>query len=239
MGAPRRKNLIASRRRIEDEGEEEDSLAAGIDDDSLSEGSAITDADDDADAEASDASDVESIKQKITVNRTAKNGHSEATVVAPSQPKIPLKKSSLTHMMRDTDAMMNGLKISGDADEGEAIDFDDIAKQPPEKAPVKAISDSPVKTALTENLGDKRRRDHQEYRKKRDADPAFVPNRGGFFMHDHRSTGFGQNGFRPGGRGRGRGRGNVEGSSPTVRYVSQRSSPFYIRSYLLNHAAGI
>ena len=51
---------------------------------------------------------------------------------------------------------------------------------------------------------ERRRREHEEYKKKRDADPAFVPNRGAFFMHDHRHAGPAANGFRPFGRGRGR-----------------------------------
>ena len=46
-----------------------------------------------------------------------------------------------------------------------------------------------------ENFADRRRREHEEYKKKRDADPAFIPTRGSFFMHDQRSAS-GQNGFR-------------------------------------------
>ena len=140
MGAPR-KNLLANRRRTDDEGEEplhDSSSAASI----------PSDVEDDADAEGSEGS--------------RKKGKGEKPA-----PKF-------TTRMADTEAMMNGLNLQ--ATEGESINFDDATKTGP------------------------RRSEHEEYKRKRDGDPAFVPNRGGFFMHDQRE----QNGFR--GRGRGRGR---------------------------------
>ncbi len=220
MVAPRQKNHITSRRRIDDEGEEEDgSVAAGVDDDSLSEGSIISDADDDADAEGSDASDRESIERRNVKTKILANGHVGSTRDSPKKTTVTSEKASFSTAMNDTEAMMNGLKFSGDVDEGEEMDFEDMGKQihePPAAAP----GQEKVESASLDTVGDKRRREHEEYRKQRDADPAFVPNRGGFFMHDHRSSAPGQNGFRPFGRGRGRGRAGPGGPFPPVGYVS-------------------
>jgi hypothetical protein len=67
---------------------------------------------------------------------------------------------------------------------------------------------------------ERRRREHEEYKKKRDQDPAFVPNRGAFFMHDHRHAGPAANGFRPFGRGRGRGRAGIGGPYAPIKYAN-------------------
>ncbi|KAL8694027.1 MAG: hypothetical protein Q9218_001265 [Villophora microphyllina] len=202
MVAPRSKRLAASRRRVDDEGEDEEgSVVAGAEDDSMSEASAISDADEDADAEGSDASDVELLQpsdrpDKATINGQPKPAPANREVAT----KAPPEKPSFAVITNDTAAMMNGLSIKGNADDVEEFHFDDLAK----KSQDQAAEPGPT-PAL--NLADRRRQEHEEYRKRRDADPAFVPNRGGFFMHDHRSAAPGQNGFRPFGRGRGRGRG--------------------------------
>ncbi|KAF8461899.1 CASC3/Barentsz eIF4AIII binding-domain-containing protein [Kalaharituber pfeilii] len=54
---------------------------------------------------------------------------------------------------------------------------------------------------------ERRRREHEEYKRRRDTDPAFVPNRGAFFMHDHRHQG---GGYKPFWRGHGGGRGGFK-----------------------------
>lgn len=197
MGAPRRNPVIKSRKRVVDEGEEEDgSPAPLIEEDSLSEGSIISEADDDADGESSDDSGTE----PPTGEDTLSNGHRRKTTTVTEQtPKstVPI----LSNTPEDTDVMMNGLKISAEA-EPEELHFDEIGSQgvaPP------AVEGSGVQSQG--NMVERRRKEHEEYKKRRDADPAFVPNRGGFFMHDHRSAAPGQNGFRPFGRGGTRGRG--------------------------------
>lgn len=231
MGAPRRKNLLVGRRRVEDEGEEEEgSLVTGVEDDSLSDGSAISDADEDADAEASEISDAESVEQDNFTVKTAINGHPEKLADPTPDAVVPSKKASFTVAMHDTEAMMNGLKFSKELDQEEAVHFDDMGKEILEDQPVKSQS----VTVSGDTLGEKRRREHEEYKKKRDADPAFVPNRGGFFMHDHRSSTSGQNGFRPLIRNRGRGRGAGEGLSPIARYVMRGNSLYEDMLYLLN-----
>ena len=250
MGAPRtRKPLIKSRRRVADEGEEEDgSVATGAEEDSLSEGSVISDADDDADGEGSDGSGSDSPVERSSEAAPVANGHSRPAA-ASSQ-----GKAGPPTAMNDTIVMMNGLDI-GDVPEGPELHFDDLAQKslvPEAKAERNALmtqisTSSPGRNAstpqkpnlqvgslsqkstpgpeasalmsqdeggeaLTSHVG-KARREHEEYKRKRDGDPAFVPNRGGFFMHDHRSVAAGQNGFRPFGRGRGRVRGGPTSSS--------------------------
>ena len=217
MGAPRRKNLIKSRRRVEDEDEEEeDPVAVGIEEDSLSEGSAISDADDDADIEGSDGDDTGSPIPEPSRAEPVANGHREKIAALEQQPKTASGKSPLATKMADTEAMLNGLRVSEIEDEGVA--FEDIGRQPEVQLPNRVVQ-IPVQPFATDNLSDKRRQEHEEYKKRRDADPAFVPNRGGFFMHDHRSAAPGQNGFRPFGRGRGRGRGGNGMPSLPSRYV--------------------
>ena len=223
MVVSRRKELLRRRRRIEDEGEEEeDSVAAGLEDDSLSEESAISDADDDADGEGSDgsetaASDRKDVQEK---NLRQRNGTGDPPITGPEPSKEPSASSikpSLHTVMRDTQAMMNGLRFSGEVDEGEEINFEDLGTNTDAVPQPDELSADTGKKAKSIIFGEDRRREHEEYRKKRDADPAFVPNRGGFFMHDHRSGAPGQNGFRPFGRGRGRGRGIATGPfSPAV-----------------------
>lgn len=199
-----RKGLIRRRRRVkDDEGEEEGSVAAGAEDDSLSEASAMSDADEDADAEASDGSDAGSPATKDSENGVVANGlHPQVSASAEQPSSSSVKPLSASN--RDTETMMNGLKIS-DEIEGEAVNFDDLGGDSVVKDWEPTVVQDPQADT---SAGERARREHEEYKKKRDADPAFVPNRGMFFMHDHRSYAPGQNGFRPFGRGRGRGRAN-------------------------------
>ena len=218
MGAPRPKNLIKSRRRVEDDGEEEEgSLAAGLEEDSLSEGSAISDADDDADAEGSDGSDTSPPRADLKAGAVA-NGHRERlSNAAPPSRSAPLQ-SPLAATINDTEAMLNGLKVSAEV-EDQGTNFEDLGSLPEGQPQQDTTHLGPADTLTSDSVGERRRREHEEYKKKRDADPAFVPNRGVFFMHDHRSVAPGQNGFRPFGRGRGRGRGPMTGPYPSSRYA--------------------
>ncbi|KAI9881559.1 MAG: hypothetical protein M1830_000123 [Pleopsidium flavum] len=227
MPASRRKNLIASRRRVEDEGEEEEgSMPAELEDDSLSEGSGISDADDDADAEGSDATDVDDSGLREVVQSNAKvNGHPTADKGSGEPKPNRTEKAPVTASMADTEAMMNGLKISDDADGAEEVHFEDMVEDAELPPPQQPEMQSPVVAERRETLAERRRREHEEYRKKRDADPAFVPNRGGFFMHDHRSAAPGQNGFRPFGKGRGRGRGFIGGPFSPANHIPQTAEP--------------
>lgn len=119
----------------------------------------------------------------------------------------------------DTEVMRNGMAGKEDA---EVVDFEDMGKeeaepkpdgkttqvevrsQPPK--PPTPTQESPVQEERKyETYQERKRREVEEYKKRREEDPTFIPNRGKFFMHDHRDAGPGSNGFRPFGRGRGRG----------------------------------
>lgn len=202
MGGPRTRAVIKSRRRAEDDGEEEGGSTTQVaEEDSLSEASITTDAEDEADGENSDNSGTESSLKDDNPVQPILNGHKSRVTKVQASTHGGVAASALPTVTGDTEAMMNGLAISDNV-EAEEIHFDDLTKQPGQ---VSTAENS--KPSDTENIIDRRRREHEEYKKKRDTDPAFVPNRGGFFMHDHRSFGPGQNGFRPLGRVAMRGRG--------------------------------
>ena len=211
---------MASRRRVEDDEEEEEgSVVPGIDDDSLSEGSAISDADEDADAEGSDGSELGTPRRKVARARSdphSRPDHMNGRV----EGSLGLSKTPpFTAAMTDTEVMMNGLKISEEANASEGVDFEDLGKDTEQKEPQGIPAPSDISTPRFETLADRRRKEHEEYKKKRDADPAFVPNRGGFFMHDHRTSAPGPNGFRQSIRGRGRARGGVGSPFSSAMYT--------------------
>ncbi|KAJ9641078.1 hypothetical protein H2199_005746 [Coniosporium tulheliwenetii] len=206
MAAPRRRNLFRRRRRAEDEGEDDGSVATEQID-SQSEASIPSDIDESADADDSDLSETASAatgrtKSKSNGLRKVPSRQQEATTTE-VPPRTPRTESEFTKMT-DTEAMMNGLKISKENTQEEAVDFEDMGA-----TPVQAVEPQAALAQTTGNRqetpAERRKREHDEYKKKRDSDPAFIPNRGAFFMHDHRSAAPGQNGFRPFGRGRGRG----------------------------------
>ncbi len=208
-----RKDLAALRRRVEDEGDEEGSPdAADLDDDSLSEGSLLTDEDDAPEGDevsTIDASPIVSAELPQTNGNGQKHqkdgkGRSANGVLEDSQ--------KITNGTSDMDMMLNGLRISDQNGAVEEVHYEDLREDLEIEEP------SPVVVKSTAQMDqpqeppyERRRREHEEYKKRRDADPAFVPNRGAFFMHDHRHSGPAANGFRPFNRGRGRGRPGIGG----------------------------
>ncbi|KAF2110592.1 CASC3/Barentsz eIF4AIII binding-domain-containing protein [Lophiotrema nucula] len=214
MAAPRKTKIsLARRRRLDEEGDDV-SVATELDNDSQSDMSGPSDVD--ADAELSDNDSAPSVSG--AKGRRKANGAKGVKPVADStnrrarSPPIVRSDSKFT-ASKDTDLMINGLKLSDEPADEEVVDFDT-------GAPVAA---SPgTQAGRNETLAERRRREHDEYKKKRDSDPAFIPNRGAFFMHDQRSAA-GQNGFRGamrGGRG-GRGRGPVGGPYAPANIVGQ------------------
>lgn len=218
MPGVRRKNPIINKRRVDDEGEEDgghDDLLG--DEDSLSEASL---SDDDL-AEGSERSRMDSASPEL-LRAVEINGTSASSVIAGDggakaarSAQKPKAQPLVVNGNSDTDLMINGLHISEQITATDEVHFDDVQGDKNGSAvmlspPVvgsTAQMDQPQESAM-----DRRRREHDEYKKKRDADPAFVPNRGAFFMHDHRHAGPAANGFRPFGRGRGRGgRGAIGG----------------------------
>lgn len=218
--APARKRTtnIARRRRTDDE--DESQSVATLADDSQSDASVLSDVDEDADADNSDLSEVDSApsltqgkpKRKANGARDAKARQSASN----RQPSPPIARSDVAFStLKETEMMMNGLKIGDGANEAEAeaevVDFE-TGVAAGEATPVVGAPSSRAET-----LAERRRREHDEYKKKRDSDPAFIPNRGAFFMHDQRHAP-GHNGFRPAGRGRGRGA-PIGGPFSPAKYV--------------------
>lgn len=224
MGARQRRDLVVRRRRVEDEGDDEGAQdITEMDDDSLSEGSIISD---DEDVHEDD----EPVNGDITTNEvpqsTKMNGN-RSTGQNGGQTKASngtTEASKFTNGANDMEMMVNGPKTSEPV---ETVQFEDFREDETKDTPSPAIVTSTAQMDRSqEQPHERRRREHEEYKKKRDADPAFVPNRGAFFMHDHRHAGPAANGFRPFGRGRGgRGRPGIGGPYAPINNISQPLEP--------------
>jgi len=203
MPNQRRSNLLRRRRRLEEEGEDEGSINGPLDD-SQSEGSPPSD--DDGDADDSDLSETDAPESLAPTNGAAKGPvpQNPAATITPTQsgePAFPVTE--------DTNVMLNGLQNSQHSAGVEALDYETAGEPEASKASSQGgqMNDD---NGRQETIAEKKRREHEEYKQRRDQDPAFIPNRGAFFMHDHRSAAPGQNGFRPFGRNT-RGRGGRNG----------------------------
>ncbi|KFY40629.1 hypothetical protein V495_05322 [Pseudogymnoascus sp. VKM F-4514 (FW-929)] len=221
MPGLRRKKPLIGRRRVEDE--EGDEVGHDLED-SQSDGS-ISD-----DEDAGNASDA-SHQHPDTASPAAPNGRPKdrTPAVQNSKSTETSKSPQKINGSTDTEVMLNGLERPKDFDNIESTSYDELsnAQRPAPSQPVivksTAIMDQPVETPV-----ERRRREHEDYKKKRDEDPAFVPNRGAFFMHDHRHSGPAANGFRPFGRGRGGrggGRGGFGGPFAPANYMQQMTEP--------------
>lgn len=211
---------------MDDEGEEEGGPnTLELDDDSLSEGSVLSDEDDLADGSELSQVDTHSPtspdlrKSDTNGHAESMNGHAKSGTEQSSSMRLD-HPSTHTNGVNDTEMMLNGLHISRHNSAVEEVHYDDLQEKLESSKPVEQSSalnsiaqmDQPQETPL-----ERRRREHEEYKSKRDADPAFVPNRGAFFMHDHRHAGPAANGFRPFGRGRGRGKASIGGPFAPVK----------------------
>ena len=223
MGHRRKKDLAAIRRRVEDDGDEEGGLdVADLDDDSLSEGSIISE---DVDLHEGDEVEVNTLSAPAVVSSeaVAVNGNTQkqSGPAVSSNGKAEASKKHSTNGTSDMDMMLNGLKTSAQNGTAEEVQYEDLREDAGVRQRSPAIAKSNAQMDQPQELPhERRRREHEEYKKKRDADPAFVPNRGAFFMHDHRHSGPAANGFRPFGRGRGRGRPVIGGPFAPAKYVS-------------------
>ncbi|KAI1327322.1 hypothetical protein F5Y16DRAFT_198502 [Xylariaceae sp. FL0255] len=236
MAAPvRRRKLIGHRRRVEDEAEDEggpDQLDA--DDDSLSDGSLASDdidpADDSDTSNVEDASPTAAPMKDIGGRAASTNGTKKSRSKPSGSASVPKHSKSNNDIVGDTEFMLNGLSVNEKDSAVQEIEFNDAAKSPSKpSAPIIVSSDAVASLGRDSSQGppgDRRRREHEEYRRKRDEDPSFVPNRGAFFMHDHRHAGPSANGFRPFGRAsRGRGRGIGGPFAPISQPVHNPADP--------------
>lgn len=203
---------------MDDEGEEDGGPdAADLDDDLMTDGS-LTDEDL---VEDSETADTPAASPQLL--RAVQNGHAKSATTEDTKPATADMSTTTTSVsaptvangISDTEMMLHGLQLGDREGTIEETSYEDLKADlettvetaaQPQAVTSSAQMDQPQETPF-----DRRRREHEEYKQKRDADPAFVPNRGSFFMHDHRHAGPAANGFRPFGRGRGRGRGGIGG----------------------------
>ncbi|KAH7026197.1 CASC3/Barentsz eIF4AIII binding-domain-containing protein [Microdochium trichocladiopsis] len=224
MAAPqRRKKLIGRRRRVEDEGDEDAGLDhLELDDDSLSEGSFGSD-----DIDAGDDSDTSNVDDGSTAEIHGDKAHGRKTH-ANGKKRSGQGKTARDQSKADQQHVVNGLDDSKHADQSQAPEGGTTEQTTNHaNAPI-VVSSSAAPGSRDQSVSrDRPRREHDEYRRKRDEDPAFVPNRGAFFMHDHRHAGPSANGFRPFGRGgRGRGRGGIGGPfAPMSQHIHHPADP--------------
>ncbi|KAJ5930714.1 hypothetical protein N7466_006207 [Penicillium verhagenii] len=194
--APQRRHIGASRRqRRDDDGEDEGSLAGDLEDDSLSEGSVRShQEDEDADVEGSETEDETAAglgTDKLNGRKT--NGRE------PRRSSTSPTKPGLKTTVSDTEAMLNGLKVSDDSEE---IQFHQVNQG--RELQTGRTPSAPPTEPKRETLATRKRREHEKYVKERDQNPAFVPTRGSFFLHDKRTSELGSNNHRSSNKGKSR-----------------------------------
>ncbi|KAI9716491.1 MAG: hypothetical protein M1828_007651 [Chrysothrix sp. TS-e1954] len=221
MAASHRRNLVRSRRRVADEGEDEDSNPLPLEADSHSDASNLSDADDNLDGDDSDSSEVVSTGERgatkpgVETDRSASDGRhckdrvDSGQIYAAKQATTRDGVATVFHNTADTDAMVNGTGLSSRPHDAEELLFDETLEHEafPADGNDKATKLSPQDTTgdpMQPTIGAQEAGSHKIANK-----PPLVPNRGGFFMHDQRSNPPPANGFMPYGRGRGRGRGQA------------------------------
>lgn len=217
--------MIGHRRRVEEEGEDEGHGQVDVlDDDSLTEGSIASDEQErDNDSDTSNIDEASPTSPTLTKKSVENGAPKSGSRGQPDKPDIGSASAKPAQAsVSDTQIMLNGLSISGPAAPvEEEITFGDTSEpKPRESAPAVVSSSQAALPQKRESTFDRQRREHDLYRQRRDEDPSFVPNRGAFFMHDHRGAGPSANGFRPFPRGaRGRGRGGFGGPFAPIQYV--------------------
>ncbi|KAL2823511.1 CASC3/Barentsz eIF4AIII binding-domain-containing protein [Aspergillus cavernicola] len=193
--AARRHNIGASRRRRrEDEGEDEGSLDGEVEEDSLSEGSVISQQDyEDADGEGSDESEGENTSADGPHNQQVNGRVPERPQGSPRRHSTSPSKATLSTAISDTDAMLNGLKLSNDGKGVTEIHFDNMREQPDQTA---RTPSAPPTEPTREPFTERKRRENEKTAKEKGASATAVPMRGSFFLHDKRSTEPGTNGHK-------------------------------------------
>lgn len=205
--------MIGHRRRIEDEAEDEAGIEAlaDLDDDSVTDGSIASaehdPADDSDTSNIDDSSPTSPNARKPLDNGHAKSGFRRRTGSEPT--KNPAAKPARP-TIADAETVLSKLSLADKENRADEMHFDDVqqAPRPKDAAPIVVSSSAAAQQQPRLPQQEVKRREHEEYRRRRDEDPTFVPNRGAFFLHDHRHAGPAANGFRPfprGARGRGRG----------------------------------
>lgn len=161
--APLRRHIGASRRkRREEDGEEEGSMAGDMGDDSLSEGSADShQEDEDADGEVSEESEDE-VSALDKAGKVNGRGVDKSTRSSSASPE----KRGLKTTVSDTEAMLNGLKISDGAGDAAEVHFDNLKEQ--QDAHLGRTPSAPPTEPNRNNLASRKRRENDKYVKERE-----------------------------------------------------------------------
>lgn len=142
-----------------------------------------------------------------------------SAMVTPTEPAVNGRS--------DTEIMLEGLTIADHNGVVKEIHYEDM------KSDLEAsnIVEAPPVVRSTARMDQEQetpaqriRREHEDYKKKRDTDPSFVPTKGKFFMHENRHAIHSANGFRPY-RGRGRGRGGHGGLHSSTHQPALPAEP--------------
>jgi len=229
MAANRRRNLAASRRRIDEEGEDEETGVDNVDD-SQSDASVLSYDQASADgSELSDAGDVtlrgkeEESSKSPRSSRKAKH-RNVADVQKPVTQRVETQPGAFI-ATADMDALQNGFTSAGQIEGEESIAFENAAEDSGlSQEPVADTASVQGSTGKRESYVTRARREGPALKDKGPANPAFVPNRGGFFMHDYRNDSGNQPGLA---KGRGRGSGPSGNMPANARYVDTSAGATY------------
>jgi hypothetical protein len=223
------KALVGRRRRLDEEGEDDEGSV--MVDDSQSEGSVLTEMEEgDDEDEAGSVGDGQAVSGangstadgdsdggangKPTAKKSRKPRNRVGRKETGEQIEGEAGQADLFRATEDTEAMMKGMKLA-DAGGG-AIQFGEMDE------PVRIPSASRAQGGAAvngrgERPVDRQKREQQDNKPKRTADPAFIPNRGNFFMHDTRGPANGQGPVpNRGAPARGRGRGVPPSAVPSA-----------------------
>ena len=206
---------------MEDEGEDDGSVYGEIEDDSLSEDSASSHPGDEGDGDASDVTEHElheatNGQGQSQSPKEARRGKSSAAEQMRASPKNSLFESKVS----DTEAMMNGLTLTEEGEKMEEINFEDMKEDMDTTAASNRQGNN--KGGKRETIAERKKREHEEYAKEREENPAFVPTRGNFFLHDKRID-TPQNGHRNSNRVKSKPHGLIVDSN-APRFVPQKAN---------------
>lgn len=188
------KALVGRRRRLDEEGEDDEGPI--MVDDSQSEGSVLTEMDegDDEDETGSvgggqvvsgangsvvDAASEGTANGKPAAKKSRKSRNRAGKKEVGEQGGGSTGQADLFRATADTEAMMKGMRLA-DAGEG-AIQFGEMDE--PVHIPANRMQGGAVVNGRGEQP-DRQKREQLDNKPRRTADPAFIPNRGNFFMHD-------------------------------------------------------
>lgn len=141
----KKRDLLSSRRRVEDEGEDDDGVE-DLADDSQSEASILT-VDEPGAAEESDVSEISRSEAALppNSNESAQGTKANDAVEQETPSTAPVANGAKPNggavfsQTADVEAMVNGLKISDDAADSEVLEFDDTAEVVDQAATAEAI----------------------------------------------------------------------------------------------------